>query len=273
MLSIATHAPAPQAPPSTPGRVLALDTSTERMSLALVTPHQVLTAEAEGGAQASATLVPGLLQLLAHGGCTLAALDAIAFGCGPGAFTGLRTACSVAQGLAFGANKPVLPVDSLMLVAESVREHALAQGLHTLWVVQDARMNEVYAGAYRWQGARPGHWQVAAAPALCAIDRLNERWAELPWARAAGPAGVGLVGSALDAMGEQLQGGGAPRLDVARGVGRARALATLAQRGWDNGALLDASHALPVYLRNKVALTTSERERARAAAATPLAAP
>lgn len=264
MLSIATHEP-----PSLPCRVLALDTSTERMSLALVMPDQVLSSESEGGALASATLLPGVKQMLAQAGCTLASLDAIAFGCGPGAFTGLRTSCAVAQGLAFGANKPVLPVDSLMLVAESVRLLALARGLHTLWVVQDARMNEIYAAAYRWQGARPGHWQVSVAPALHSIERLNERWAELAWARSAAPAGVGLVGSALDAMGDRLNAGGAPRLNGGDGIGRALALATLAQRGWDDGALLDASHALPVYLRNKVAQTTSERALARATVSPP----
>src|SRR5687768_15735482 len=102
-------------------RLLAFDTSTESMSIALQMPQGVLLRESVGGAQASARLIPDILALLAEAGCTLGQLDAIAFGRGPGAFTGLRTACSVAQGLAFGAAKPVVPVDSLMLVAEDAR--------------------------------------------------------------------------------------------------------------------------------------------------------
>ncbi len=224
--------------------------------------------DAEGGAKASSALIPDLLALLAQAGCSLQDLDAIAYGCGPGAFTGLRTACSVAQGLAFGADKPVLPVDSLMLVAESVREPALAQGAHTVWVAQDARMDEVYAAAYRWHPARPGehraaHWEATVAPALYTIEALNQRWADAPWATGHAVGTVVLAGSALDVMGERLTTGAAPRL--ADGTTRARALASLAVTRWEDGVLLDAAFALPLYLRDKVAQTTEEREAARAA--------
>src|SRR5690349_14531885 len=100
-------------------RLLAFDTSTEAMAIALVLPDGGIRAvDAAGGTLASAQLVPEIMGLLADAGCTLQQLDAIAFGRGPGAFTGLRTACSVAQGLALGAGKPVLAIDSLMLVAE-----------------------------------------------------------------------------------------------------------------------------------------------------------
>ena len=99
-------------------RLLAFDTSTEALAIALVLPGRTLVVETEGGALASTRLIPQIVALLERGGSTLAQLDAIGFGRGPGAFTGLRTACSVAQGLALGAGKPVLPIDSLMLVAE-----------------------------------------------------------------------------------------------------------------------------------------------------------
>ncbi|HEX3140348.1 MAG TPA: tRNA (adenosine(37)-N6)-threonylcarbamoyltransferase complex dimerization subunit type 1 TsaB, partial [Rhizobacter sp.] len=119
-------------------KLLAFDTSTESMSIALQLPQGLLVRESVGGAQASARLIPDLLALLAEAGCTLAELDAIAFGCGPGAFTGLRTTCSVAQGLAFGVGKPVVPVDSLMLVAQDARnQHAAAAD--EIWVAMDAR--------------------------------------------------------------------------------------------------------------------------------------
>jgi len=84
-------------------RVLALDTSTERLSIALGepgVPGSLWTHEGPGGAQASATLLPAIMDLLGQAGWRLDQLDAIAFGCGPGSFTGLRTACAVVQGLA-----------------------------------------------------------------------------------------------------------------------------------------------------------------------------
>ena len=257
-------------PPARPCRLLAFDTATEVMSLAVVTPQQVWSVDAEGGAMASSALIPSLLALLAQAGCRLQQLDAIAYGCGPGAFTGLRTTCSVAQGLACGADKPVLPVDSLMLVAESVREVALEHGAHTVWVAQDARMDEVYAAAYRWHEARPGehraaHWETTTAPALYTLPALNQRWAQSPWTTGHARGSVVIAGSALTVMGERLHSGGAPRLGAAVATTRARALANLAITRWEDGALLDAADAVPLYLRDKVAQTTEEREAARAA--------
>jgi tRNA threonylcarbamoyladenosine biosynthesis protein TsaB len=230
-------------------KLLAFDTSTESMSIALHLPQGVLTREAVGGAQASARLIPEILAMLAEAGCTLADLDAIAFGCGPGAFTGLRTACSVAQGLGFGAGKPVLPIDSLMLVAQDTHNQ---QPVSEVWVAMDARMDEVYAGAYRWQGSR---WLVQRAPALYAVDALNACWQATP------PSVI--AGSALLAFGERLHTAAALTWPQPRS--RAAALAQLAQQQWADGAAVDAAQALPVYLRDKVAQTTLEREAIRLA--------
>src|SRR5205809_5713118 len=142
-------------------RLLAFDTATERMSIALGAAGRVWTHEADGGAQASATLIPAILGLLAQAQLPLHELDAIAFGRGPGAFTGLRTACSVAQGLAFGAGKPVLPIDTLLAVAEDARAGDAPQ---SIWVANDARMNEVYAAHYAFNGSG---WSTLVAPLLC----------------------------------------------------------------------------------------------------------
>ena len=235
--------------------LLALDSSTETMALALGCPSGVLHFEATGGPQASARLVPEALALLARADLTLQDVDAIAFGRGPGAFTGLRTACAVVQGLAFGAGKPVLAIDSLMLVAEDARQQALASGTplaDPIWVAMDARMGEIYAGAYRWEGEQ---WLTLAEPALYSPGALIERWQQ--------PQAV--AGSALVAFEGQL---GLPR-DVrawAQTVSRASALAALAALAWARGETLDAAQAMPVYVRDKVAQTTQERLAARAAA-------
>jgi tRNA threonylcarbamoyladenosine biosynthesis protein TsaB len=228
--------------------LLAFDTSTEVMSLALVRGDTCVTREAEGGAQASLRLIPDALRLLQDAGCALAQLDAIAFGRGPGAFTGLRTASSVAQGLALGAGKPVLAVDSLLLVADDAR---LQQPeVSDWWVAMDARMSELYAGRYRWDGAR---WHCEEAPALYTLEALNARWQA-----------SAVAGSALAAFGERLQlAGHCVRVPQARS--RAAALARVALQAWRDGAAIDAAQALPLYLRDKVALTTDEREALRAA--------
>ena len=128
--------------------VLAFDTSTEALSIAVGRWQggvlRLWEHAGPGGAQASATLVPQAMALLGQAGIALRGLDAIAFGAGPGSFTGLRTACAVAQGLAFGAGVPVLPVDTLLAVAEEARhQHGCTQVLATL----DARMDEVYVAA------------------------------------------------------------------------------------------------------------------------------
>lgn len=213
--------------------------------------------ESEGGARASEQMVPQAMALLAQAGLCLAQLDAIAFAAGPGAFTGLRTACAVAQGLAFGAGKPVLPIDSLMLVAEDLRLQQGAAGLPgACWVLMDARMNEVYAAAYEWRGDR---WGCLRQPALYGLPALAEALRELP------PQAV--AGNALDAFAADLSAvlpDGLPR--AAQAHSRAAALVSLARLAWSAGAAVDAAEAMPVYVRDKVAQTTAERMAAKGAA-------
>ena len=241
----------------TAASLLAFDTATERMSIALVTPRGVRLHDSDGGARASATLIPALLALLALHGIALRQLDAIAFGRGPGAFTGLRTTCAVAQGLAFGANLPVLAIDSLAIVAEDAR----AQGAgDDVWVAMDARMGEVYAAHYRCASDSDGmRWRTLAAPALYALEAIVAQWRQAP------PRCV--AGSALAAFGARLLDDGAAAQRVAAECSRAQALATLALAAWRDGPRLDAADALPLYLRDKVASTTAEREAVKRAKA------
>ncbi len=222
--------------------LLALDSSTDTMALALVTPGGTALFEGGGGAQASARMLPEVKALLTRAGLGFDDLDAIAFGQGPGAFTGLRTACAVAQGLAFGLGKPVLAVDSLMLVAEDAR----AQGAgDDLWVAMDARIGEIYAAHYRWAGEA---WRVDEAPALYKPEALAAHWGA--------PAAV--AGTALAEYAAAL--GALPGSVWPQARSRAAALGTLALAGWRRGDTRDAAEALPVYVRDKVALTTAERE-------------
>jgi len=231
--------------------LLAFDTATERMSIALGVGATVWEHEAQGGAQASVALLPAIGALLARAGVTLAQLDAIAFGRGPGAFTGLRTACSVAQGLAFGAGKPVLPIDTLLAIAEDARD---GEGPQQVWALTDARMDEIYAAHYAFAH---GRWTTLVAPMLVHPEALNECWRVEP------PQAV--AGNALQAFAGRLATGAARcRPDAAP---HARALLPLARALHAHGGAVDAALALPLYVRDKVAQTTAEREAARTAAA------
>ena len=239
--------------------LLAFDTSTDTLSVAVQHGAQVLEHSGPGGAQASTTLIPAIRALLAQAGLTFARLDAVVFGRGPGSFTGLRTACSVAQGLAFGARGglgvPVLPVDSLLAVAEQARaEHGCTRVLATL----DARMNEVYSAHCTWQEATR-QWSTDADFGLCAPEALTLADAAL-WT---------VAGNAQAAYGERLL----PQARHVAALPTATALLRLAPALLAAGAAVPASEALPRYIRDKVAQTTAEREALRAQAAAGTTAP
>jgi tRNA threonylcarbamoyladenosine biosynthesis protein TsaB len=221
--------------------LLAFDTSCERIHVGVSARGSVWLAEDAGGAQASASLLPCVRRLLREAGVGLRQLDAIAFGRGPGAFTGLRAACSAAQGLAWGAGLPVLPIDTLVAVAEDARVRV---GAVDVWVAMDARMGELYAARYRWSG---GGWITLVPPALVAPDRLHAQFLAHPAAW--------LVGSAP--LGEQRHHPSATVDADARPS--ARALLACAEAAWARGEAISAAAALPLYLRNKVAFTTAER--------------
>ncbi|RYF24686.1 MAG: tRNA (adenosine(37)-N6)-threonylcarbamoyltransferase complex dimerization subunit type 1 TsaB [Comamonadaceae bacterium] len=241
--------------------LLAFDTSTDTLSIAVQRGETVWEHSAPGGAQASTTLIPAIRALMAQAGLGFDALDAVVFGRGPGSFTGLRTACAVAQGLAFGARGgrgvPVLPVDTLLAVAEQARaEH----GCTRVVAVLDARMNEVYSAPFTWQQANPaagagaGQWTVPDDFHLVAPESL------------AVPAGWTVAGNALAAYGPRLAPGAPDALHV-HALPTAAALLRLAPALLGAGGAVPADAALPRYIRDKVAQTTAEREAAKRAAA------
>ena len=221
--------------------LLALDTSTDLFSIAVRCGTETLQEHGPGGANASTALIPAIQALLARAGMQLAELDAIVFGRGPGSFTGLRTACAVAQGLAFGASVPVLGVETLLAIAEEARAHA---GVADVIALLDARMEQVYSAAYRFAD---GRWTRHGAIALAAPGdiALPEAWA--------------LAGNAFAAYGDRLPAG--PRVDA---LPTAAALLRLSPALVAGGEAGPASHALPLYIRDKVAQTTEERAAARA---------
>jgi tRNA threonylcarbamoyladenosine biosynthesis protein TsaB len=235
--------------------LLALDTSTERLALALQADGGPWTLVTEGGAQASATLLPQVLALMGRAGLAMSELDAIAFGRGPGAFTGLRTACAVAQGLAFGLDRPVLAIDSLLIVAEDARLQQFRDAATLdIAVVMDARMNEAYAGRFRWA---KGAWQTLRPAGLYALPALAQVWA--------GASVQAVAGSASVAFGDAVPWP-AGVVHIAQEHDRATALLNLAVQAAAAGEGVDAAQALPIYLRDKVAQTTQEREALRLAA-------
>ncbi len=226
--------------------VLAFDTSTEQMSIGLAVAGATWLRNEAGGALASARLIPLVQSLLAQAGVGFERLDAIAFGAGPGAFTGLRAACALAQGLGFGLGRPVIALDSLLVVAEDAHRRHPAGDDELHWVAVDARMDEVYAAAYRWSAPR---WKVVEPPRLYTLDALAQHW------RAAPPTRV--AGNAVSVFAPRLPFGAA--LCAAEVGDRAAALLRLAVAAWREGTLVDPADALPTYLRDKVALTTAER--------------
>ncbi len=240
--------------------ILAFDTSTDRMSIALGRmvdgAQQVWSFEAQGGAQSSHTLVPAIMDLMAQAGLTLAELDAVAFGRGPGAFTGLRTACAVAQGLAFGARArtggaplPVLPLDSLLVLSEQARlQHAPEAVRWQVLAMLDARMDEIYAGTYLWEN---GAWQTVTGAVLASAKDLRAE------------ACTALAGNVFVHYGDRLPDAGRlPRFTV---LPEARAMLSLAPGLLARGQGVDPAMALPVYIRDKVASTIAERAAVHAA--------
>ena len=222
-------------------KLLAFDTSTESLSIAAQHGERVINHSGAGGAQASAGLIPALRQVLAEAALPLDALDALVFGRGPGSFTGVRTACSVAQGLAFGgrggAGLPVLPVDSLLAVAEDARHR---HGCTQVVAVLDARMNEVYVARYAYDA---GQWSASGDCSVCAPEAV------------AVPNGWTVAGNAQAVYGARL----APHAPHVQARPEAAALLRLAPALLAQGLALAADAALPLYVRNKVAQTTAER--------------
>lgn len=228
-------------------KLLVLDTSTEWCSAALWLDGEIEARRVLAEQRHSSLLLPMVDDLLRAADVRLAALDGIAYGAGPGSFTGLRIACAVTQGLALGAGCPVVGVSTLEAIAEQT-------GAPRVLTVLDARMSEVYWAAYVREGEA---WQAPVAPRLALPESV-----QVPgggdWVGAGNGFSVleaGLRGALVDAL---------VRVDDTL-MPDAAAMAPLAAAAFARGEGADAALAAPIYLRDKVALTVDER-RARAQA-------
>jgi tRNA threonylcarbamoyladenosine biosynthesis protein TsaB len=224
-------------------KLLAFDSSTLWLSVACGSGQQwAIRAEPAGQAH-SERLLPLIDEVLAEAGWRLADLDAIAFGAGPGSFTGVRIACGVAQGLALGANLPLVPVPTLEALAQAAwRAHGVPRVLACL----DARMREVYVAAYRREGEV---WHTAAEPAVLHPDELRAPDDGHGWFGA---------GDGFAAYPHLIATRGLDGCDAGV-VPDARSVAEIALPRLAAGQAVDAAHALPLYVRHRVALTTAER--------------
>uniref|UniRef100_Q47EK4 Peptidase M22, glycoprotease n=1 Tax=Dechloromonas aromatica (strain RCB) TaxID=159087 RepID=Q47EK4_DECAR len=220
--------------------ILALETSTDLGSCALWRDGVVSERVCPRGRSHSETLLPLVRELLLEAGVKVAQLDAIAFGVGPGAFTGLRIACGAAQGLAVAANVPLIPVTSLETMA------AMA-GAERVLALLDARMGEVYSGRYRLTAdsyALDGEIRVSAPGDL-----------SLP--SESGWIACGNAIAAYPALAERLSAADVATLPVTAPT--AAVVAQLAAPRAMRGEGIDAALAAPLYVRDKVAKTVAER--------------
>lgn len=222
-------------------KILALETSTESGSVALLDDDRLIERPVAGRPGHSETILPEVLALLREACVDLRDIDAVAFGAGPGAFTGLRLACGVAQGLAMGSGKPVIPVGTLEALASQCSQDFV-------FVAADARMSELYFAAYCREG---GGLREYAAPACAApADVLL-------------PPGIDWFGFGsafrayrdvlVPALGARLIGFDDSPIPLASSVAR------LAAERFRRGEMIDPALAAPLYVRDKVAMTTAER--------------
>jgi tRNA threonylcarbamoyladenosine biosynthesis protein TsaB len=235
--------------------LLALETSTESLSIAILRDGVPLARDVDAGQRHSELALPLLNDLLVESTLTLRDIDAIAFGQGPGSFTGVRTAFGRTQGLAFGIGKSLVPVPTQMALAEQA-------GADEVIVALDARMGEIYFAAYRRDIASATGWQAVVEPMLVKPEALPSLECNRWCATGSGfdvPALSAQLMARYDGQLTKVMNGALPRaLDVARIAHR-----QLNATGMESA--IAPQHAAPLYLRNKVAMTIEERREHHAA--------
>lgn len=222
--------------------IISINTSSDIASVALLHKGVVTTATHDGFSNHSMTVIPMLQKLLANASLTVADCDAIAFGCGPGSFTGLRTACGIVQGISFGIDIPVVPVVTLEAMAESCRRK---YGKNDVVPVLDARMHEVYWAEYAY---KYGNWEIISVPQLSSASAVTNKNS------------VVYCGNGLSAYADDMKDIVINREQFLDIYPHAEDIALLAEKKYLNKDYISSEMIQPLYLRNKVALKTAERE-------------
>lgn len=223
--------------------ILAIETSTEVASAALIQQDSIYSEISEGVHSHSEKILPMVQSLLKQAGISLSQCDAIAFGKGPGSFTGVRTACGVVQGLAFGADIPVIPVITLQAMAQASLQKQ-ADAIDVVCVM-DARMGEVYWAQYHFN---QGQWQEVIQPTLSLATEIQPQ------------GNVWICGNGVAIYASAFEDQAWVKGIVEDVMPHAIQTAQLANMALSLGHVLPAEEAQPLYLRNKVALTIAERE-------------
>jgi tRNA threonylcarbamoyladenosine biosynthesis protein TsaB len=227
-------------------RLLALDTATENCSVALLIEQELIGQELELGRSHAEHILTMIDELLAQAGTHLSALDAIAFGRGPGGFTGVRLAASVTQGLAFGAGLPVVPISDLLAVAQRALGEWGDGAAARVIVCNDARMHEVYWGCFE----RPAGTPLAVPLGQERVGRPETVTVPGAWGGEKPILAAGRGFSAYPALRSRLP---EPHGVYDQLLPRAHEIARLALLRLQAGEAVDAEHAIPVYVRDDVA--------------------
>jgi len=237
-------------------RILAIETSAERCSVALTHATGVVQRHQTAGTPAAERALSMIAQLLADQSVKLNQIDAFAFGSGPGAFTGLRVACALVQGLAFAGDRPVIAVGSLRALAYGAGEQVGRQDADPardpvrVMAAIDARMGQIYWAVYEGERAARQLAPAALAEAEQLVN-LVERWQPHV-----------IAGNALRAF----EAAWPARTEATRLpdlVADASMVAELARIELAAGRMVAARDAAPEYVRDQVALTVAQRSQAR----------
>jgi len=230
-------------------QLLAIETSTEACSVALRKDDTVISRYQVIPRLHAKRLLPMVDEVIQEAGTTLSQLDAVAFTAGPGSFTGLRIACSVAQGIAMGADIGVLPVSTLATLALGAYRQL---GLPFLAVLLDARMKEVYSGCYQIENELPvliGQEQLSLPEVVPALPDCTASWAG--------------IGSGWQLSAELPANWAALQLRYPESLPHALDTASIAMCDLVAGRVLAPEAALPVYMRGATAWKTLDQQGPR----------
>ena len=220
--------------------ILAIETSSDTASVALLQDEVIHAVSTSGFANHSQAVLPMLHELLNKANTKLSDCDAIAFGCGPGSFTGVRTACGITQGLAFGSGLPVIPIVTLQAMAHTCYTKT---GETNVLAILDARMKEVYWAQYQYDN----DWKSVMEPRLSLASEVVFSGE------------VSICGNGFAAYQPDFSDTLASFPFFSDIIPDATAIAQLGLIAFMRGDVINARHAHPLYLRNKVAQTTLER--------------